>query len=213
MWFPTLLPCRVSQPVQLCPRTSGDIPPSSWHCSDPAPRSFTFLPTLSCLVATWAVVLPWVVGGLTPNRHLLLRGGSFSVLTGEEHPVSRARDAAKPPMLRVVPTTRDYPTRVNSVKAETPCPKGTRSEKRIKGGLWVHRKPSIEDGPHDGDPSQHTSPVVLPNCRWTLSFSLHGCREALGPHLGWASQHHSTLHSLPRGDPTPSGEPHPLLEF
>ena len=55
---PLMLPCRVSQPVQLCPRTSGDIPLSSRHCSDPAPRSFTFLPTLSCLVATWAVVLP-----------------------------------------------------------------------------------------------------------------------------------------------------------
>lgn len=83
------------------------LSPSSWHCFDPAPRSFTFLPTLSCLVATWAVVLPWVVGGLTPNRHLLLCGGIFSgeELTGEEHPVSRAREAAKPPMLRVVPTT------------------------------------------------------------------------------------------------------------
>lgn len=100
----------------------------SWHCSDPAPRSFTFLPTLSCLVATWAVLLPCVVGGLTPNRHLLLRGGSFSVLTGEEHPVSKARDTAKPPMLRVVPTTRDYPTWVNSVKVATPCPRGMKKE-------------------------------------------------------------------------------------
>lgn len=151
---------------------------------------------------------------MTPKRHLLLCGGGFSVLTGEEHPVSRSRDAAKPPMLRVVPTTRDYPTWVDSVKVETPCHRGMRSEKRIKGGLWVHRKPSIEDGPPDGDPSQHTSPAVLPNCQWTLSFSLRGqrgTRTPPGPGLP-ASQHLCTV-SLLRGDPTPSGEPQLVLEL
>ena len=213
MWFPTSLSCRVSQPVQLCPRTSGDIPLSSWHCSDPAPRSFPFVPTLSCLVATWAVVLPWVVGGLTPIRHLLLCGGSFSVLTGEEHPVSRARDAAKPPMLRVVPTTRDYPTRVDSVKVETPCPRGMRSEKRIKGGLWVYGKPSIEDGPPDGDPSQHTSPLSYQTASGhsVSVYVARGTQTPPRPGLP-ASQHLCTV-SLPRGDPTPSGEPQLVLEF
>lgn len=171
------------------------MPPSSWHCFDPAPRSFTFPPTLSCLVATLAVVLPWVVGGLTLNRYLLLCGGIFSgeEWTGEEHPVSRAREAAKPPMLRVVPTTRDYPTKIDPVKVETPCPRDTRSKKGIKGwslgpqGAFNRRWPAWW-----WPLSAHFSRCPTKLLVDTQFHGLYGCRKALRPHLGRASWHHST---------------------